>query len=179
MCQPLDCSLFKPLKEQWRHKCHRFYQRNPGLVISKFNFCSIFCGAWLNAILPTNVIAGFKKSGVYPFNRDAVLKSTDNLSNISKANNWYAKKSLNFFYNVVHFLVGDKTSLDESSTVTSVNQVPETVVSSDQPTFTLEQEQRYQRRYEEGFDLPDKRYEVWLKIDCPGHTTTGNISTQL
>jgi len=39
----------------------------------------------LNAILPTNVIAGFKKSGIYSFNRDAVLKSTDNLSNISKA----------------------------------------------------------------------------------------------
>ena len=74
VCQPLDCSLFKPLKEQWRHECHRFYQRNPGLVIFKFNFCSVFSGAWLNAILPTNVIAGFKKSGVYPFNRDAVLK---------------------------------------------------------------------------------------------------------
>ena len=35
---------------------NRFYQRNPWMVISKFNFCSVFHGAWLNAILPTNVI---------------------------------------------------------------------------------------------------------------------------
>jgi len=61
-------------------------------VISKFNFCSVFCGAWLNGILPTNVIAGFKKFVVYPFNRDAVLKSTDNLSNISEATTGMLRK---------------------------------------------------------------------------------------
>jgi len=148
------------------------------MVISKFNFCSVFRGTWLNAILPTNVIAGFKKSGVYPFNRDAVLKSTDDLSSISKATTGMLRKVL-IFYNVVHFLVVNKTSPDESSTVSSVNQVPETVVRSDQPTFTLEQEQRYQRRYEEGFDLQDEQYEVWLKISHPGHTTTGNVSSRL
>ena len=54
-------------------------------MISKFNFCAVFRGAWLNAILLTNVIAGFRKSGVYPFNRDVVLNSTDNLSNVSEA----------------------------------------------------------------------------------------------
>ena len=53
--------------------------------ITKFNFCSVFRGAWLNAILPTNVIAGFRKSVVYSFNRDAVLKSADNLLIISEA----------------------------------------------------------------------------------------------
>jgi len=79
----------------------------------------------------------------------------------------------------IHFLVGDKMSPDESSNVTSGNQVPETVVRSDQPTFTIEQEQKYQWRYEEGFDLPDEQYEVWLKINRPGYTTTGNVSTRL
>jgi len=49
------------------------------------------------------------------------------------------------FYNVVHFLVGDKTSPDESGTVTSGNQVPETVMRSDQPTFTLEQNRNISR----------------------------------
>jgi len=72
-------------------------------------------------------------------------------------------------------------SPDESSrtTVASGQQVTEAVVRSDQPTFTLEQEQKYQRRYEEGFDLPDKQYEAWLKINHPTHTTAGNISTEL
>ena len=53
-----------------------------------------------------------------------------------------------------------------------------TVVRSDQPTFIHEQEQKYRRRYKEGFDLPDEEYEAWLKINHPGHTTTCNISTR-
>ena len=43
-CQPLDCSLFGPLKKHWQHTCHRFYQRNPGKVITKVYFCSILFG---------------------------------------------------------------------------------------------------------------------------------------
>ena len=26
VCQPLDCSFFKPLKDYWREECHKFYQ---------------------------------------------------------------------------------------------------------------------------------------------------------
>ena len=81
VCQPLDCSLFKPLKQQWRQECHKFYQKNPGLVISKYNFCGIFREAWLKAITPSNVISGFKKAGIYPFDRDKILLSTDNSVN--------------------------------------------------------------------------------------------------
>ena len=62
--QPLYCSFFKPLKEHWREECHKFYQKYPGLVISKFNFYLFgeFQEAWLNATSPSkfNVIAGFK-----------------------------------------------------------------------------------------------------------------------
>jgi len=28
--QPLDASVFKPLKQSWHAACHRFVQRNPG-----------------------------------------------------------------------------------------------------------------------------------------------------
>ena len=74
-CQPLDCSLFGPLKHHWREECHKFYQSNPGRIISKLNFCSVFRNAWLNAVTPANICGGFKKAGVFPFNRDAVLVS--------------------------------------------------------------------------------------------------------
>ena len=37
----------------------------------------------------------------------------------------------------------------------------------DTATFTAEQELKYARRYEEGYDLPDKHYETWLKINHP------------
>ena len=71
-CQPLDCSFFRSLKAHWQQSCHNFYQKNPGKVISKLNFCSVFKPAWHNAIIPSNIINGFKKAGVFPFNRHAV-----------------------------------------------------------------------------------------------------------
>ena len=71
-CQPLDCSLFGPLKSQWQQVCHDFYQKNPGKVISKLNFCAIFREAWLKAATPANISGGFRKAGVYPFDPKAV-----------------------------------------------------------------------------------------------------------
>ena len=43
-----------------------------GKAISKLNFCSVFRNAWLSAVTPANICGGFKKVGVFPFNRDAV-----------------------------------------------------------------------------------------------------------
>ena len=49
-----------------------FYQSNPGKVISKLNFNSVFRNAWFAAITPANICRGFKKAGVHPFNPKAV-----------------------------------------------------------------------------------------------------------
>ena len=40
--QPLDTGVFKPLKTQWSKVCHNFTQKNPGQVITKFTFNSLF-----------------------------------------------------------------------------------------------------------------------------------------
>ena len=47
-------------------------------MITKFNFCGLFKEAWLQAISPENVIGGFRKSGVYPYDpkRIFALKET-------------------------------------------------------------------------------------------------------
>ena len=42
--------------------CHKFYQKNPGKVISKLNFCSVFQNAWLSAVTPANICGKFKKA---------------------------------------------------------------------------------------------------------------------
>ena len=72
-CQPLDVGLFGPLKRHWQQECHKFYQKHPILVISKLNFYLVFQQAWLNAVSPANICGGFKKAGVFPYNRNAVL----------------------------------------------------------------------------------------------------------
>ena len=33
--------------------------------------------------------------------------------------------------------------------------------------FSVEEEVHYARRYEEGYDLPDARYDAWLKVNHP------------
>ena len=71
-CQPLDCSLFGPLKTHWQQACHDFYCGNPGKVISKLNFCCVFREAWLKAVTPATISSGFRKAGVFPFNPQAV-----------------------------------------------------------------------------------------------------------
>ena len=58
--QPLDCTVFGPLKRHWSDVCHQYQQRNPGTVISKLNFSRLFSQAWLMALSPANIIAGFR-----------------------------------------------------------------------------------------------------------------------
>lgn len=73
--QPLDCNVFAPLKSHWSCVCHDFLQKNPGKVATKFNFNSLFSKAWLSAVVPCNIIAGFKACGVHPYDRSAVNAS--------------------------------------------------------------------------------------------------------
>ena len=70
-CQPLDVGLFGPLKKYWQQECHKFYQNNHA-VVTKLNFNHMFQVVWFKAISLSNVCWGFRKSGVFPFNRDAV-----------------------------------------------------------------------------------------------------------
>ncbi len=88
-CQPLDVSLFGSLKARWRNECHKFYRKNPGLVINKFNFCSIFKKAWLLAVIPANLCSGFKKTGVFPFNPNAIQPTSKSLFSIKNRCNYY------------------------------------------------------------------------------------------
>jgi hypothetical protein len=70
--QPLDRGCFSPLKSYWKQLCHEFYAKNPGRVITRFDFSSLFSEAWRLAMSQKNIISGFKITGVYPFDRKVV-----------------------------------------------------------------------------------------------------------
>lgn len=70
--QPLDVSFFKPLKSYWSEVCHRYMQDNPGRVVTKYQFSSLFSTAWYKTVRPENIIAGFRKVGVCPFDSSAI-----------------------------------------------------------------------------------------------------------
>ena len=77
VAQSLDCSVFKPLNAQWTNVCHQYFQKIPGKVINKFNFNLLFSQAWLKALIPANIVAGFRTCGAYPFNPAAISVEED------------------------------------------------------------------------------------------------------
>ena len=56
----------------------------------------------------------------------------------------------------------DQLGVDETK-----NSVTLSSVDYSGTAFTIEQEHKYARKYDEGFGLPDKQYEMWLRINHP------------
>ena len=44
--------------------------------MTKYHFSTLFNDAWMKTMMPTNIVAGFKKRGVYPFNPNEVVVET-------------------------------------------------------------------------------------------------------
>ena len=72
VAQPLDVSFFRLLKVYWSEACHKYMQENPGHVVTKYSFSPLFAEAWYKDIYPGNLVAGFVKAGVCPFNPEAI-----------------------------------------------------------------------------------------------------------
>ena len=73
LTQPLDKGCFGPLKSAWRKACHDFLAQNPGKVVSRYSFCSVFAIAWLQAMSIKNILAGFKVTGTFPIDRHKLI----------------------------------------------------------------------------------------------------------
>ena len=71
LTQPLDRSCFSPLKSQWKQVVQAFVAQHRRSV-SRYDFCSLFSKAWVEAMSMKTVISGFKVCGVCPFNRRAL-----------------------------------------------------------------------------------------------------------
>jgi len=46
-------------------------------VITRFNFNRLFYQAWLKSLIPSNIIAGFKTCGVFPYNPSPIFAPSD------------------------------------------------------------------------------------------------------
>lgn len=75
LSQPLDVAFFRPLKISWKRRLTEWKKRHRG-VVPKDTFPSL-----LNETLQemkdttkTNILAGFRACGIFPQNRQAVLK---------------------------------------------------------------------------------------------------------
>ena len=140
--QPLDISVFKPLKQNWQSACHKFMQSHSGKVITKYQFSPLLNEAWMATMTPANICSGFRKCGIYPYNPDAI--------DCSISTNNPAEQQ------------GDHTRDDEMNGDEDGDGSQSGEESDDQSdplfTFSAEKDQLFQLNYEEGYDLYDQEY---------------------
>ena len=73
LMQPLDVSVYGPLKKFWNEALDDFRRQFKGLAMSRAHFFKVFDKAWKRAVdSPANIKAGFRKCGLVPFSPDAV-----------------------------------------------------------------------------------------------------------
>jgi len=155
--QPLDCGVFGPLKKQWTQVCHDFQQENKGAVISKYSFSSLFSKAWLQALSVCNIVAGFRKCGVYPFNRNAIEIIDNDPTDDSGID------------------------LNHSCDDTPESEPPHKTNKESVPTQSLTEQNilLFQRRFEEGYDLYDPLYQKWLELEHPEAARSHNLESSI
>ena len=67
LLQPLD-GVFKSLKCHYYKVCKKYIVDHPGRVVTTDVIASLLASAWPQSVTPMNIMAGFKKYGLYPLN---------------------------------------------------------------------------------------------------------------
>ena len=54
---------------------HRYNNSHSGRPLNKVDFWDVFVPSWNQAMVPKNIIAGFRRTGIYPFDPTAIPKT--------------------------------------------------------------------------------------------------------
>lgn len=148
LTQPLDKGCFGPLKSKWSEVCHKCMAKNPGKVVNQFVFSQLLHEAWRDAMTSLNIKAGFRTTGIYPLNRNAVAVKIQKPIMDTDASK-----------NELHFLPLC-SPLSQARGLESYTKLP---------VFNQEQLKRFERRYEAECE-PDEEYQRWMDIYHPQNT---------
>lgn len=70
--QPMDKAVFKAFESYWDDAVMTYWTNKPDRVITKFSFGHIFSKVWPKATNASNVVSGFRATGIYPYNPSAI-----------------------------------------------------------------------------------------------------------
>ena len=70
--QPLDKNPFSSFKMEFNNQMKKFNRVSGGRAITKAEFFPVFNLAWNRVMPPENIKAGFKRTGIWPPNSDAL-----------------------------------------------------------------------------------------------------------
>ena len=164
LTQPLDKGVFGPLKTYWHQECQEYMAKNPGKVVTQFDFMAVFSKAWYRAMTMPNIMAAFRTTGIHPFNRRSIA-----IDEVTPSQSLAEKTGLAFipFYTPMR---KSKSALkSDASTKDDVQDLE----------FTEEEQARFIRRLQEGYDITsDARYNLWLKkYSAPTETSQNDSGT--
>ena len=70
--QPLNSVPFAQFKKNWEKNLHRYNTTHSGRSLNKINFWEVFCPSWNQAMTTKNIMAGFRGTGIYPYDLLAI-----------------------------------------------------------------------------------------------------------
>ena len=162
VAQPLDVTPFHSLKSHWYNACERYMSLHPGKTVTIYNFSKIFSQAWYQTVIPRTIMAGFRATGVCPFNRRAIsIPGTMERTATPTAKLVYQQgiKYLPFYS--PHY--GKQCQELQFSEQQHSSETVLPTMSLEKDSFSEEEHRLFERRYEEGYDVADTRYQKWLQ----------------
>lgn len=92
LLQPLDLSVFKPLKTSWDQELVKWQRQHVGARLPKREFSRIIGELWKN--LKKEIIQhGFQKGGIYPFCRDVIPETMYDAGSLQRWREHHARSS--------------------------------------------------------------------------------------
>ncbi|GFN85608.1 tigger transposable element-derived protein 1-like [Plakobranchus ocellatus] len=70
--QPLDTAVFRSFEHHWDQEVLNFWRNRHQRSLSKDVFGKVFTPVWTKCMTMANIQSGFRKCGIYPFNKDAI-----------------------------------------------------------------------------------------------------------
>ena len=70
------------------------YTKNPGKIVTRYDLSQLFGRAWIRSITMKNITAlpGFHTTGIYPFNRYAIIPAPSPASKFNPKSLWTGTK---------------------------------------------------------------------------------------
>ena len=70
--QPLDCTVYFPLKRYYNAQCDSWCNSHPGRPMQPLDIPGVCAMAFKSAMTPGNIQSGFEVIGIYPLNRSRI-----------------------------------------------------------------------------------------------------------
>ena len=80
--QPLDVSVFGPLKNAYNTRVQIYLRQHPGQVVNRYAMTPLICKSYLHATKPSNVISAFRKTGIFHWTDMLLMINTSSLQNL-------------------------------------------------------------------------------------------------